>query len=514
MAEIQYFIRSRGRITGPHSVPAVQKQARRGTLSKYDELSSDGTEWAHAGDFVDLFPTAGQTGQNHRRLVQPPARTSPESDAVARYFYSRNGATYGPMPLNLLVTLARNGSLAASEMVWREGGEASRADGVPYLASIFTFNPSATTTQVSQVEGQRDQSATKIILVVTCVAVGLVGLFGLLLTSGSGQPGGSNKPVTFSSWPASPGSNGSSRAVAQSTAAPTEVLPALSPTTNPVLPIEVERSPSKPIVNPFFPSARLLRSLARESDVAEAVGFVVFGFQFRVAGGELVELPYSTGSCFAVSPGGELITNKHVVSDFVEMSTKPEIQREINRLAGGIVKPVLWVFFGETKKEARLVFVSAKYDMAILHVDREGGLFLAMSGSIGAKRGDEAMALGFPGVANRPLSVHEYEETIRQEQSRSPDVAMKFKKRDFEYTLTKGTISRTVQESDGSRWIQHEAILRPGNSGGPLVLSSGLVIGINTQLQKEAGAQQTNMATEISQLRDEIDEHVPKVVWE
>jgi putative serine protease PepD len=63
----------------------------------------------------------------------------------------------------------------------------------------------------------------------------------------------------------------------------------------------------------------------------------------------------------------------------------------------------------------------------------------------------------------------------------------------LDQTLTDGIVSatnRTIQGLDGSPIegaIQTDAALNPGNSGGPLLDSSGRVIGINSQIASQGG---------------------------
>ncbi len=55
MASEAYYVRSRGKITGPFDLSALQKLVRRGSLSRMHEVSSDRVSWASAGDFGELF---------------------------------------------------------------------------------------------------------------------------------------------------------------------------------------------------------------------------------------------------------------------------------------------------------------------------------------------------------------------------------------------------------------------------------------------------------------------------
>ena len=50
----------------------------------------------------------------------------------------------------------------------------------------------------------------------------------------------------------------------------------------------------------------------------------------------------------------------------------------------------------------------------------------------------------------------------------------------LEGTVTKGIVSATRTISSGIKYIQIDAGLNPGNSGGPLVNQRGRVLGVNT----------------------------------
>jgi hypothetical protein len=147
MAENGQYIRVRGKISGPFDVPSLQKLVRRGTLSRMHEISPDRVNWAPAGEFEELFPAAPSPVAVQSKPVseQEPAAVGPSPTAMVdeSYFYVQNGTTVGPVPLNVLLSLAQNGTLASNDLCWPEGAPlASAAGQLPALAPIFSGQPS------------------------------------------------------------------------------------------------------------------------------------------------------------------------------------------------------------------------------------------------------------------------------------------------------------------------------------------------------------------------------------
>ena len=153
-----YYVRSRGRITGPFDVALLQKMVQRGALSRTHEISSDRASWTPASNVAELFPTAQPSvhptarsgasqpaGAASQGVVSPsPARSASPSPSTQHYFYSQGGVNVGPLRGEVLQNLVKNGTVLADDMVWSEGSTmAVPARQVPMLAAMFTAVPEA-----------------------------------------------------------------------------------------------------------------------------------------------------------------------------------------------------------------------------------------------------------------------------------------------------------------------------------------------------------------------------------
>ncbi|MBX4863328.1 trypsin-like serine protease [Rhizobium bangladeshense] len=139
------------------------------------------------------------------------------------------------------------------------------------------------------------------------------------------------------------------------------------------------------------------------------------------------------GSGFAISPDGLIITNSHVVDDAKAVRiTTPD----------GFVT------------EGRVLGRDVDTDIALIRANTSTGAWAKLGDSQCLRRGHIAIAIG------NPLG--------------------------FEWTVTAGIVSalgRSMRAASGRLMedvIQTDAALNPGNSGGPLLSSSGEVIGVNT----------------------------------
>lgn len=145
------------------------------------------------------------------------------------------------------------------------------------------------------------------------------------------------------------------------------------------------------------------------------------------------------GTGFIIDSSGTLVTNNHVVTGATSIQV----------FLDGATEPTA----------ARLLGVSECSDLAVLQLEGDGYDFLEFRGMDGVVPGLPVFAAGYPLNLDRDFA-------------------------DVDYTLTAGIVS-TTQASGETSWasidavIEHDARIRGGNSGGPLVDEQGRVVGIN-----------------------------------
>jgi serine protease Do len=148
---------------------------------------------------------------------------------------------------------------------------------------------------------------------------------------------------------------------------------------------------------------------------------------------------YSVGSGFFVDAAGHILTNYHVVEDAAKITIKTDAGDEF---------------------PAKIVGVDEETDVAVLKIEADREMpFVKLADSDQARVGDWVLAIGSPFGLNR--------------------------------SVTAGIISQTNRETPSTsvfqRFIQTDAAINRGNSGGPLVNMSGDVIGINSQIATSTG---------------------------
>ena len=158
-----------------------------------------------------------------------------------------------------------------------------------------------------------------------------------------------------------------------------------------------------------------------------------------------------SGSGFVVTPDGEILTNHHVVDGAERLNVK---------LADG------------RSLRARVLGADPDTDVALIKVDGVAGLPVAGLGDSSALRpGEWVCAIG------NPLA--------------------------YEHTVTVGVVSyvgRKLFDESLDDYIQTDAAIDFGNSGGPLINAAGDVVGINSAISSEGN--NIGFAVPINQARD------------
>src|SRR5262245_44361001 len=116
MSEKQFYIRSRGKISGPFGMTQLRSLRDRGQFRRFHEVSEDRKTWMPAGNLTDLFPVGG--GPVVAEAVEDPSdyaiTVAPSGGAATttapQWFYvEADGTKQGPVPEATLVQLRANG---------------------------------------------------------------------------------------------------------------------------------------------------------------------------------------------------------------------------------------------------------------------------------------------------------------------------------------------------------------------------------------------------------------------
>ena len=149
---------------------------------------------------------------------------------------------------------------------------------------------------------------------------------------------------------------------------------------------------------------------------------------------------HAQGSGFIVSSDGIVLTNAHVVDGAKEVTVKLIDHREF---------------------KAKVLGTDKASDIAVLKIDAQGLPHVRIGNSDQLGVGDYVLAIGAPFG--------------------------------LEETATAGIVSATGRSLPGDGavpFIQTDAAVNPGNSGGPLFDASGAVVGINSQIYTNSGGYQ------------------------
>jgi serine protease Do len=157
------------------------------------------------------------------------------------------------------------------------------------------------------------------------------------------------------------------------------------------------------------------------------------------------------GSGFVIDANGYIVTNAHVVNGAQRVQVAlPPIEAD-GSVASALTSKV-------TVVPARIIGVSREIDLALLKVDGVKLKALPVANYRNLHQGEIVFALGSPqGLRN---------------------------------TVTHGIISAVARQTDPDSpmvYIQTDAPVNPGNSGGPLVNANGEVVGVNAFILSQSG---------------------------
>src|SRR5579864_4034422 len=201
------------------------------------------------------------------------------------------------------------------------------------------------------------------------------------------------------------------------------------------------------------PGAPSIQELYRRASPA-----VVFITQVDAAGKTT-----SLASGFVVSPNGVIVTNHHVIDpDQGAVHIRVKVPR------------------GDVYTDVRVIYAESRRDFAVITIKAAGLPALPVADSDKVEVGDRVIAIGNP--------------------------------KGLELTLTEGIVeSVRLDPQNGYRFIQHQAPISPGSSGGPLLNMKGEVIGINAFNFKNA--QNLNGAIPINYVKPYFND-TAKLTWE
>ncbi|MFT3762768.1 MAG: DegQ family serine endoprotease [Pseudoxanthomonas sp.] len=154
------------------------------------------------------------------------------------------------------------------------------------------------------------------------------------------------------------------------------------------------------------------------------------GFPFR----QQPQPSAGLGSGFIISPDGYVMTNNHVIQGADTVTVTLSDKREFR---------------------AKVIGSDKQYDVALLKIDGSNLPSIRIGNSDALKAGQWVVAIGAPFG--------------------------------FDNSVTAGIVSALGRTTGPVGFIQTDVAVNPGNSGGPLLNTSGEVVGINSQIYTESG---------------------------
>jgi serine protease Do len=192
-----------------------------------------------------------------------------------------------------------------------------------------------------------------------------------------------------------------------------------------------------------IPGVNMPRSFAQLAKAADpGVVTIVSRVEERTRNGRKHVVQEGLGTGFVYDKGGLILTNNHVVEDGTEISAKFADSRELPAKVVGTDKPA---------------------DVAVLRVDDKNLTPLPLGDSDATEVGDWVVAIGNPFGLSHTVSAG-----ILSAKGRTHDDV------------------KGLDKSGYFNFLQTDAAINQGNSGGPLLNLQGQVVGINSAIRANA----------------------------
>ena len=193
-------------------------------------------------------------------------------------------------------------------------------------------------------------------------------------------------------------------------------------------------------VSPAVVSVNVVKKMTQEELLQQQVPEILrrfFGNQVIIPQQQGPQEKTAYGSAFFISKDGYLLTNRHVIDDASRITITLNDRREL---------------------DATLVGSDERTDIALLKVNGASFPELKIGDSNQLKVGEPVLAIGSPFG--------------------------------FDYSASAGIVSAKSRNMSGETsvpFIQTDAALNPGNSGGPLFNQRGEVVGVNSRIFSGTG---------------------------
>ncbi len=198
-------------------------------------------------------------------------------------------------------------------------------------------------------------------------------------------------------------------------------------------------------------------------------------------------LELATGSGFVAAPSGLVLTSRHVVAE-EEASRFREDETEVT-----IENRRIEVVIGEGSSprvlEAWVAAADSESDLAALQVTAADLDYLRLGDSDAIETGRPVQVLGFP-----------FGRQVEVGRSAGDEGMPKV-------TVTAGSLSAAREGDEGdTRFLQTDASVNPGNSGGPMLDEDGYVVGVvRMKLARDATSQGAGFAVPVNVVKDFLD---------